>query len=401
MHSSAPVGSRLRRWFADLGKGSVFGLLTGVIGGVSGAALLWSVQGITLLRESQPWTLWLLPVTGLLIALLYRLAKLPFGNGTRRIALAARGEADVPLRAAAVVFFATVLSHFGGSTGREGAAMEMGGSVGGWLAKRFRLDEKDRQRLIAGGMAAAFSGGLGTPLTAALLVPELTGHIRSPQTIWTCLVSSFVGYGVRLLSGAPLEPALPAALPVFEWQTLAALIGVTVVAAVIGLLFRLVMRLTGQAADRIDPFLRTVVAGLAVVLLTLLIGNGDYNGSGMTIVHRTVATGETVWYACLLKILFTTLTLQGGYRGGEVVPSLCVGATAGCAAAMLLGVSPVAGTTVGAVMVFGGVTGCPLAAIAIGWELFGGRMGWTLLPTAVLVIGFTVLSETLFNKKTD
>lgn len=401
MCSSAPVGSRLQRWFADLGKCSLFGLLTGVIGGASGAAVLWSLQGITHLRETQPWTLWLLPVTGLLIALLYHLAKVPFGNGTRRIVLAARGETDVPLRTAGVVFLATVLSHFGGSTGREGAAMEMGGSAGGWLAKHFRLNETYRQRLIVGGMAAAVSGGLGTPLTAALLAPELTGSIRSAWTVWTCLVSSFVGYGVRLLSGAPLEPALPATLPVFDWQTLAALIGVAIITAAVGLLFRLVMWLTGQGAERVPPFLRIAVAGLAVVLLTLAIGNGDYNGSGMTVVHRTVATGEIVWYACLLKILFTALTLQGGYRGGEVVPSLCVGATAGCAAAILLGLSPAIGTTVGAVMVFGGMTGCPLAAIAIGWELFGGRMGWTLLPTAAAVIGFTWLLKKLFNKKTD
>lgn len=399
--SSSPVGNRLRRWLTDFGRCSLFGLLTGVIGGVSGAALLWSVEGITHLREAQPWTLWLLPITGLLIALLYHLAKLPFDNGTRRIVLAARGKTDVPLSTAAVVFLSTVISHFGGSTGREGAAMEMGGSVGGWLAKRLRLDERYRQRLMAGGMASAFSGGLGTPLTAALLAAELTGGIRSVWTVYTCFVSAAVGYGVRLLTGAPLEPALPAGLPSFDWQTLLTLIGVAVITAAIGFLFRLVMWLTGRAVERVNPFLRIAVAGTAVVALTLLVGNGDYNGSGMTIVHRTIATGEAVWYACLLKIVFTTLTLQGGYRGGEVVPSLCVGATAGCAAAILLGISPVVGTTVGAVMVFGGMTGCPLAAIAIGWELFGGRMGWTLLPAAVAVIGFTWLLKKRFNKKTD
>ena len=401
MHSSASVGNRLRRWLADFGKCSLFGLLTGVVGGISGVLLFWSIEGITHLRQAQPWALWLLPVNGLFIALLYRLAKLPFGNGTHRTVLAARGETELPLRTAVVVFFAAVLSHFGGSTGREGAAIEMGGSAVGWLAKRFRANEADRQRLIVGGMASAVSGGLGTPLTAALLATEMIAHIRSVWTVWTCLVSSFVGYGIRLLSGAPTEAALPADWPPVDWQTLFTVIGVAAATALIGLLFRSAMRLTGKAVKRVNPFLRTVGAGVAVVLLTLLVGNGDYNSSGMDILHRTVATGEVVWYACLIKILFTVLTLQGGYRGGEVVPSLCIGATAGCAAANLLGLSPAVGTMVGATMVFGGMTGCPLATIAVGWELFGGRMGWTLLPTALLVIGFTVLLKKIFRKKTD
>ena len=119
-----------------------------------------------------------------------------------------------------------------------------------------------------------------------------------------------------------------------------------------------------------NDFVRIAVGGAAVIVLTLLVGNQDYNGGGMHVIFAALA-GEAVPYAFLLKILFTAVSLGSGFKGGEIVPSFFVGATLGCAAAGLIGLNPAVGAAVGLISVFCGVTNAPLASLLLSVELFG------------------------------
>ena len=124
-----------------------------------------------------------------------------------------------------------------------------------------------------------------------------------------------------------------------------------------------------------NPFIKIFVAGTVVALLTLLVGNQDYNGLGTAVILRAAA-GHAVWYAFLLKLVFTAVSLAGGYRGGEIVPSLFIGATFGCFAAGFLGLPPSVGAALGMIAVFCGVTNSPIASFIMGLELFGGQGMW-------------------------
>ena len=115
-----------------------------------------------------------------------------------------------------------------------------------------------------------------------------------------------------------------------------------------------------------------VLAGAALVIaLTLVEGSGDYNGAGGQIIEHAVEGRVRVPWAFALKMLFTALTLGAGFKGGEIVPTLFIGSTFGCAAAPLLGLEPSFGAAVGMIALFCGVTNCPLASILLSVELFG------------------------------
>ena len=120
-----------------------------------------------------------------------------------------------------------------------------------------------------------------------------------------------------------------------------------------------------------NAYLRITIGGVLIILLTVLVGNTDYNGGGMAVIERVLKTGATVYWAFALKILFTSITNAAGFKGGEIVPALFVGATLGAAVGSLLGVSPIFAAALGMITLFSGSTKCTVAALMLGVELFG------------------------------
>lgn len=362
-----------------LGLALVLGAVLGAVAAGFYYALFYAGE----LREQHRWLIWLLPVAGLIIALLYYLfdkePQTEEHKGTNMVLAAVNGSEDIPFRMLPLIFVSSAISHlFGASVGREGAALQMGASLGSTVSRFLKFNENDTKILIMTGMSAAFAAIFGSPLTAAVFSMEVISvGIMYYAALVPCMVSALTALYIARLLGVQYAvyhlDLVPALAPLSAGKVM--LLGVLCALLSIAICYTLVT--TENAMQHIfdNPFVKIFVAGTVIALLTLLVGNQDYNGLGAAVILRAAA-GQAVWYAFLLKLLFTSISLAGGYRGGEIVPSLFMGATFGCAVAGLLGLPPSVGAALGMIAVFCGVTNSPIASFIMGLELFGGQGMW-------------------------
>ena len=343
------------------------GLFVGGISTLFGHLLLF----VNSYRYAHERVVWLLPLAGLAIVFLYRISDSANPRGTNLVIEAARSEEKLPARMAPLIFVSTILTHLcGGSAGREGAALQLGGSLGQLLGDKLRIEEENRNIMVMCGMSAGFSALFGTPIAAAIFPLGLAsiGMIYYTALV-PCTISSLVSYWVALYFGLSPERFHRAA---FETTPILALrvVLLAVLCAVVSILMCAVLHQTGKLFQSIFPnqYLRIVVGGSLVCLAAALFGR-DYLGAGMHIIERAIE-GEATPAAFLLKLLFTAVTLGAGYKGGEIVPTLFVGATFGCTAGGLLGIPPSLAAALAMIAVFCGVTNCPLVSLLLAFELF-------------------------------
>lgn len=371
--------TQLKRWcrrdLIAFCKWVLFSLLVGAAAGVVGAAFAHCLNWATAFRQAHFEILFLLPVAGLAIVGLYHLLDMDNDGGTEFVLASVRDARQLHFRMLPLIFLSTILTHLtGGSAGREGAALQIGGSIGHKLGSLLRLDDRDGRMLTMAGMAAGFSALFGTPIGAAVFAMEVESvGILYYSAIVPCFLSAFVAKLVAGLLGIHFAPFSIQGVPSITALSLAQLLLLGVLCAMVAVLFCYAMQLGGACYTKLTSkrWVRVVLGGLLVVVLTLLVGTGDYNGAGLDVITRAVA-GNAVPWAFLLKILFTVLTLRAGYKGGEIVPALFIGATFGCTVAPLLGLSASFGAAAGMVAVFCGVTNCPLTSILLAYELFAG-----------------------------
>lgn len=365
--------SHIGLYIRALGKWLVLAGITGVFCGLLGTAFHVGVSEVTRLREANPWLLWFLPLAGLAIVGFYKLTDTQ-GQGTDDIIDAVRIGKELPILLLPAVFLGTVLTHLcGGSAGREGAALQMGGDIGYHIGKLFRMDDRDLRTATLCGMAAFFSALFGTPLAATVFaIVVVTVGVFYHAALIPCFTASIVAYGISVWLG--VEPTrftvtAPGLDPMMMLRVAVLGVGCALVSVLFCNSFRFAER---QMRKRIpNPWFRAVLGGAAVIALTYLSGNSDYNGAGMNVIAAAIEQGTAHPAAFLLKILFTAVTLGAGFKGGEVVPAFFVGATFGCVAAPLLGIPAGFGAALGLASVFCGVTNCPLASIFLSIELFG------------------------------
>ena len=357
------------------GKWILFAVLSGIVIGFVGTAFYYGMDFVTGLRISHPWLIFLLPGGGLAIVGLYHLLHDDKDTGTNLVLSAIHSNDNIPLRMAPLIFISTLITHFlGGSAGREGAALQLGGSIGNALGKLFHFDDKDQHIMIMCGMSASFSALFGTPLAAAIFSMEVVSvGIMHYAALVPCVIAALIAHGIALFFGIAPESFDLGALPGFSPKT-AILIGIlAVLCALISILFCTILHTAERLYKRFfkNAYLRALVGGCIVIALTLLVGNQNYNGTGMTVIEQCFLTGTVFPLAFLLKMIFTAATLGAGYKGGEIVPSLFIGATFGCLFGNLLGFSPALCTAAGMGAVFCGVTNSPITSLLICFELFG------------------------------
>lgn len=357
---------------AALIKWLAVGGLIGGIGGVIGSLFHIGVSYATRWRSAHPWVLYLLPLLGLIIVGLYRVTRVE-GKDTNAVIESVHFGKNVPVLLVPVIFLSTVLTHLGGgSAGREGAALQIGGGIGFETGRLLRLGEKDLPLATLCGMSAVFSALFGTPLTATVFAMEVISvGVFYYAGLVPCLTASLVGYLVSLLMGVP-PTRFTVAAPLPEACTMLPVLVLAIGCALVSILFCRGLRETGRMAARLlpNPYWRAAIGGALIIGLTLLVGSTDYNGAGMELVERAVS-GEANAWAWLLKLLFTAVTIGFGFKGGEVVPSFFVGACFGCVLGGLLGLPAGFGAAIGLVAVFCGVVNCPFASIFLSIELFG------------------------------
>jgi H+/Cl- antiporter ClcA len=377
-------------------KWVIFAILVGLVVGLCGTAFYYGMTLVTVLRAQNPWLIFLLPVGGLIIVGLYHLFHDEKDTGTNLVISAIHSGDELPFRMAPLIFISTLITHlFGGSAGREGAALQMGGSIGNTLGKIFRFDEKDKHVMIMCGMSAAFSALFGTPMAAAIFSMEMISvGIMYYIALVPCVISSLVAHGIASYFGITNELFLIDEIPAFGILSSIKVSILAILCALVSILFCVVLHQSEALYKRFfkNPYLRAVVGGVLVVLLTLLVGNQNYNGTGITIINQCI-NGTVRPEAFLLKILFTALTLGAGYKGGEIVPSFFTGAAFGCLFGNLLGFSPTLCAAVGMTSVFCGVTNCPITSLLISFELFG----YDGMPYFLLSVAFSYMLSGYFG----
>lgn len=355
-------------------KWLLLSLATAVVCGGAGCLFHLLIEKATGLREENNFILYFLPLAGVLITVLYHLFKLEKIDGTNYVIDSIRKDGSVPFTMAPGILIATVMTHLcGGSAGREGAALQLGGSLGSTLGKMFKLDDKDMHVIVLCGMSAVFTALFGTPLTAVIFVMEVISvGVIYYSAIMPCVFSSVFTYLLTLILNMHPVSYKPVAVPSVGPISLLQSIALGIVFAMGSILLCLSFSKGEGLLHKIikNDYIRTIAGGAAIIGLTLLLGT-DYNGSGMGIVDNAILKGEARPEAFILKILFTVITLGCGYKGGEIVPTFFVGATLGCTVAPLLGMDPGFGAALGLVGLFCGATNAPLASIMLSIELFG------------------------------
>lgn len=355
-----------------LGKWILFSGVTGCVLGVVGAWFARSISFVTELRGNHPWILYLLPFLGLLIVFIYRFEKQ--GGGTNLVLESVQEGKTIPFRMAPMIFVSTVLTHLGGgSAGREGAALQLGGSIAQALGKVFKINEKDGKILIMCGMAAGFSALFGTPLAATVFAIEVvTVGVVHYSALVPCMISSLTAFEVAQFFGGHAERFTVTGIPQFDLVSAVKIAFLALLCALLSIVFCKTLHGAEHLYQKYikNPYVRIFVGGILVILLSKIFGTTDYLGGGMNIVEEAVA-GKVVAGAFLLKLLFTAVSLGSGFKGGEIVPTLFVGSTFGCLFGQIIGFSPSLCAACGMIALFSAVTNSPLASLVLGFEMFG------------------------------
>lgn len=353
--------------------------LIGAIAGSISAFFLLSLEWATNYREAHLWIIALLPIGGFLVGLSYHL----YGNSVVKgnnllLEEFHTPKKVIPFKMAPLVLFGTIATHlFGGSAGREGTAVQIGGAVADQFTKIFKLNDQDRKILLIAGISAGFASVFGTPLAGGIFALEvlILGRIRLDAIVPSFLAAVLADYFCQawnvghthyhINSIAEMNPAN------LLWALLAGII--------FGLVSMLFSKSTHFWSSQFKkyikyPPLRPFIGGVVIAIAVYLIGTTKYIGLGVPTIVDSFSEAMNK-YDFLVKVLFTSFTLGAGFKGGEVTPLFYIGATLGNALIWFIPLPMDLLAGMGFVAVFAGATNTPIACTIMGIELFGIESG--------------------------
>ncbi len=355
-------------------KWVILAMVVGIIGGLLGSVFHISIDYVTQLRTEHEFLIFFLPIGGIFIAAMYFLFSSNGKIDTNRVIESVRRDKKIPVVMIPLIFLSTVITHMlGGSAGREGAALQLGGSIGYNFGRVLHLKKNDMHIIVMSGMSAVFAALFGTPLTAAIFSLEVTSvGVLHYAGLLPCVISSVTA--AQVAKRFNLHPVHFTGIEFgrVTWDLTMQVIFLAALCAIVSILFCIAIKKSEHLMEKLfkNSFLRAFMGGVIIVLLTMLVRTYDYNGAGMDVVTRAIG-GQAVPWAFLVKIIFTAITISAGFKGGEIVPAFFIGSTFGCVAAPILGLDPALGAAIGFVALFCGVVNSPVASIILSLEVFG------------------------------
>jgi len=360
-----------------LAKWVLWGSIIGIVVGSTSALLINLNDFLTDVREANPFTLFFLPLGGIIIGYIY----MNHGKGSRKgndlvLEHIHHGQGEIPLRMGPIVFICTFITHIlGGSTGREGAAIQMGASIAEGINRLFKINKIDRTILIISGISGGFGSAFGAPIAGTIFGMEAIAIGKTKyEALIPCFVSSFVGHYVATAWGINHENFIIKNVPDINTINLMKIIGLSIIFGFISVLYSQLRHEIKALSDKYlkNLMLRAFVGGIIIIALTYLIGSRDYLGRGLPMVERAF-TGHVPSFAFLAKIVFTAITMGMGFRGGEVIPLFFMGATLGNTLSPIAGFPPSFLAAIGMISVFSGAANTPISAFLFSIEVFEGQ----------------------------
>ncbi|MFH6943085.1 voltage-gated chloride channel family protein [Flavobacterium sp. FlaQc-50] len=354
-------------------------LLIGFFSGSASAFFLVSLEWITQFRIHHNWIIWFLPIGGLLVGLSYYYWGESVVKGNNLLLEEYETpKKTIPFKMAPLVLAGTLLTHlFGGSAGREGTAVQMGGAIADQFTKLFKLEQSERKILIILGISAGFASVFGTPLAGAIFALEVLyfSKIKLKSIILSFLVAYAAYFTVEFWQVKHTHYSIPD-VPEINLTNLFYTVLISLLFGIAALLFSRTTHFWSSLFSKNIkyPPLRPFVGGIILAIAIAGFGFTKFAGLGVPVIVDSFSNANP-WYDFLLKILFTGFTLGAGFKGGEVTPLFFVGATLGSALSLVIPMPIALLAGMGFVAVFSGATHTPIACTIMGMELFGIQPG--------------------------
>ena len=364
-----------KQFLLSLPKWILICVLVGILSGSASAFFLVSLEWVTQFRIQHDWIIWLLPFGGFLVGLSYYYWGESVAKGNNLLLEEYENPKKViPFKMAPLVLLGTLLTHlFGGSAGREGTAVQMGGAISDQFAKFFNLDNSERRILIILGISAGFASVFGTPLAGAIFALEVLyfSKINFKSILLSFLVAYAAYFTVEFWEIKHTHYSIPT-IPELSLNNIIFTLIVGVLSGFAALLFSRSTHFWGSLFSKSIkyPPLRPVIGGVVLSIAIAGLGFTIFSGLGVPVIVDSFSN-PSQWYDFLLKILFTGFTLGAGFKGGEVTPLFFVGATLGSALSTVIPLPIALLAGIGFVAVFSGATHTPIACTVMGMELFG------------------------------